>query len=179
MTIQHLPKISLVPALTLRSPLPGGTLAPDGALSWQPYPGAAYYSITVLSLTEPPSAGRPRDTATCWSRTAVAANRTPIDRQHFINGHTRLQPGGTYMWVVYAHARDGRMLSSSEHYFELGEPTFTVARPRHQAGRPAAPSVDRSPSLARDAAGPHSLENATRFRSRRGLYAAIPKEEGL
>jgi len=30
------------------------------------------------------------------------------------------------MWIVYAYRSDGRLLSTSEHYYQLQEPVFTV-----------------------------------------------------
>jgi hypothetical protein len=45
-------------------------------------------------------------------------------------GATALEEGGTYMWIVYAYSGDGQLLSTSEHYFDVREPSFVVRKPQ-------------------------------------------------
>jgi len=125
-----LPDLRLVPAIRGMSPPAGGVISPADSLAWSAYPGAASYSATLVILDSPRAGGavRPRTARgqTCWARSGIRACRTPILSNCFVNGFRELQKGATYMWVVYAYRADGKLLSSSEHYYDLQEPTLTV-----------------------------------------------------
>ena len=122
--------IRLVPAISLVFPASGGRVTAAVHLEWEGYPGADRYSVSIMSLGDGrvirKSARSGQKGSTCWARSGIRPNRTRIDSEHFVNGHCRLQKGGTYMWVVYAYDGDGKLLSSSEHYFDVRERTFVV-----------------------------------------------------
>lgn len=129
-TAVRLPDIVLRPALRLQQPQARGVLPSGGYLTWEAYPGAARYSVTIIecgerrrttTITRPKPAG-----ASCWARSNIKEPCTHVDAAHFLNGHTGLQPGEGYLWVVYAYGPDGQLLSSSEHYFDLREPVFVA-----------------------------------------------------
>lgn len=130
--------VQLAPALRQLSPADGARLKPDAALTWEPYAGATAYSVTVLSLGDGRAA---RDNAcireravTCWARSGIKTTSVTIDRDHFLDGRPRLRAGVGYMWVVYAYGQNGRLISSSEHYFDLRERMFVVGN--EQGGKP-------------------------------------------
>ncbi len=118
-------EIRLVPAIKQLSPVAGSTVSTEPLLVWKPYPGAAYYSVSVLSVDrhKPGSAAMP---ATCWARTHIRDSFTRVTSAYFANGSTSLEKGGVYTWTVYAYGKDGKLISSSEHYGQLHEPDFRV-----------------------------------------------------
>ena len=122
--------IRLAPAIKLVSPAPGELVNAAVQLEWEDYPSAASYSVSVMSLgndrvVRARGPGGQRG-PTCWARSGIPVNHTRIDTAHFVNGHRGLQKGDAHMWVVYAHDRDGKLLSSSEHYFDLRERAFVM-----------------------------------------------------
>ena len=124
------PAIRLVPAVQIITPRDGAIVSPKATLRWRAYPRAAHYSVSVIEVS--PSAAQARGT-TCWARTGIAGPQTTLDPEHCIGGR-RIQGGRCYMWAVYAYGQDGRLVSSSEHYFELREATFTIRVPGARKG---------------------------------------------
>lgn len=141
-----LPTIDLVPAIQLVAPANRTTVSSVPRLSWRPWPTAHHYSVSLVLLdlpTDAPRSYRRVTGETCWARHDLPQTHTLIDPAHFTNGHSRLLPGATYMWMVYAHDPAGRILSSSEHYADVVEPCFTVRR------EPSAPTPDTLNSATR------------------------------
>ncbi len=118
--------IRLVPAVEQLFPEPGARVSGQATLAWKTYPGAAYYGVSILVVDEPALGRARRVGKTCWTRSRIPSLSTAIDARHFVNGHSSLRKGGSYMWMVYAYDSDGRLLSSSEHYSQLHEPAFAV-----------------------------------------------------
>lgn len=112
--------IRLAPSVNQVRPLPGAAVGREPTLSWDPYPGARSYALSLVAL-----GGRQRG-ATCWARSRITSTRAAIDAAHFLNGHPGLVKGIAYMWIVYAYDANGSLLSSSEHYFDLNERVFVV-----------------------------------------------------
>ena len=122
--------IQLVPAIKTLSPSDGGVVAPSTVFHWRAYPRACSYSVSVMEVI--PSSGLARG-VTCWAKTGILGDSTVLDGQHFVSAE-RLRSGRSYMWLVYAHGSDGKIISSSEHYFELREPSFTIRVPSVRKG---------------------------------------------
>lgn len=119
--------IDLVPAVRLISPGQSESVRPPVRLRWQAYPGAATYSVSVVLLSPAATGSVPRSTgATCWARADITDTSAMLDPAHFVGGHTALTKNGSYSWIVYAYDSAGRLLSSSEHYFDLSERVFRV-----------------------------------------------------
>ena len=118
--------IRLVPAIKQRFPEPGARIPGNARLVWESYPGAAHYAVSIVVLDEPAVDRTRRVGQTCWTRSRIPVPSAAVDAQHFVNGHSSLRKGGSYMWIVYAYSSDGGLLSSSEHYNQLHEPTFTI-----------------------------------------------------
>ncbi len=141
-----LPDIRLVRAVRLTAPRRNAHTSTSPRLAWQAYPGAYHYSVSVIAQDLPASSREPSHILaghTCWTRSRIRALSVSVDPDHFLNGHHGLRPGGTYAWIVYAYDGLGNLLSSSEHYADLSEPTFTVARAN--SGSPARPQHAVSP----------------------------------
>ena len=99
-------------------------------LLWERYPGAASYAVSIIELMDRGLSAtgiypQPKG-ITCWARSGIRSNSTHIDSSYFLNQDASLKKGHSYMWLVYAYGQDGRLLSSSEHYFELAEQMFTI-----------------------------------------------------
>lgn len=126
-----LPTLRLVPAVQLVAPKPSAQVSPRPGLAWREYRGASHYSVCIIAADRSPrsaaSVRLTRPGETCWTRASIPTNSVAVDPRHFVNGRTSLEPGGTYMWVVYAYGSSGELLSSSEHYYDLQESSFTVA----------------------------------------------------
>lgn len=119
--------IQLVPAVEQLHPESGAEVSAEPTLTWKPYPRAAYYSVSIIAC-EPRTRISPSGLGTCWARTRITDTFTRVTPHHFVKGHTLLKKGGTYMWIVYAYDSSGRLMSSSEHYGQLQETSFRVAR---------------------------------------------------
>lgn len=122
--------IHLTPAVNLISPKCNAVLSRSPVLLWERYPGAASYAVSIIELMDrglstPGIYPQPKG-ITCWARSGIRSNSTHIDSSYFLNQHASLKKGHSYMWLVYAYGQDGRLLSSSEHYFELAEQMFTI-----------------------------------------------------
>lgn len=120
------PTISLVRSIEQTSPTPGQQVPRQPRLSWKPVPGAAHYSVSIITASEPRSGPAKTMGHTCWARSGITATSVVVEPRYFTNTHSRLKKGGYYMWIVYAVDRDGRLLSSSEHYAQTHEPAFQV-----------------------------------------------------
>ena len=125
-----LPEIRLVPSIKLHTPA-----HVDGAenmvrLGWDACPGAAYYSVSIISIGQPRSIGRSGrqqpSGRTCWARSGVVTNWTLIDPRFFLDGIARLDPRGTYCWIVNAYDKGGNIRSTSEHYYAMQEPRLQI-----------------------------------------------------
>lgn len=123
-------EIRLLPRVELVSPSNGELLRPTSPLRWRDYPGAASYSVCIIAMPQTIDSGTSVAVAsrkkTCWAKSGIVACETDIEAGCFTNGTDSLDPGKLYMWIVYAYGADGTILSSSEHYFNLGEPVFSV-----------------------------------------------------
>lgn len=129
--------VRLVPAVRLIAPAGGAAVSPSVTLRWRFYPGVHHYAVTVMRLTPAVTAATPSTLAhgtTCWARSGIRGESTTIDSDHFVGTHAELKDGRSYMWAVYAYSSDGKLLSSSEHYFDLSEPTFSVRVPGARKG---------------------------------------------
>lgn len=126
-SIVFLAPIDLAPAVRLISPGQSESVRPPVRLSWQAYPGAVTYSVSVVLLSPTAAGSVPRSTgSTCWARADITDVSVALDPAHFVGGHTALRKGASYSWIVYAYDSAGRLLSSSEHYFDLTERVFRV-----------------------------------------------------
>jgi|GEM_PF-3166966 len=128
--ITEVKPIHLMPAVELISPAANSHISSPVSLAWKPYPGAFNYSVSIIELSDirpanPYEHQAPTGT-TCWARSRIPVTSIQIQPDYFLNGHKGLQRGRSYMWIVYAYGSNGRLVSSSEHYFELKEQTFTV-----------------------------------------------------
>lgn len=123
-------EVKLVSRVRTLSPAPGSTVSASPRLRWEPYPGAASYSIAVMALDGAPGSARRRYGVarghTCWARAGIQPSTVALDPTGFVDGVRGLESGRNYMWVVYAHGSHGELLSSSEHYFELAADVFRV-----------------------------------------------------
>ncbi len=120
------PTISLVRSIELTSPKPGQQVSLTPRLCWSPVPGAAHYSVSIIAASEPRSGPAKTVGQTCWARSGIKATSVVVGPRYFTNTHSRLKKGGYYMWIVYAVDKDGRLLTSSEHYAQTHEPAFQV-----------------------------------------------------
>ena len=125
--ITRVQPIQLVPAVKQLGPESGAEVSAEPTLTWKPYPRAAYYSVSIIAC-EPRTRISASGLGTCWARTRITDTFTRVTPHHFVNGHTSLKKGGTYMWIVYAYDSSGKLVSSSEHYGQLQETSFRVAR---------------------------------------------------
>ncbi|MDH7602796.1 MAG: hypothetical protein QHI38_11680 [Armatimonadota bacterium] len=121
--VTAMPAIRLVPAVKQLWPRQGSVVSRQPTLTWRPYPGAAYYSVSVLAVDRCKPKPVPM---TCWARSRIRTPFTRVTADYFLNGTSSLEKGGVYTWIVYAYSSDGKLISSSEHYDRLHEPEFRV-----------------------------------------------------
>jgi len=125
--VTQLGELALVPRVSLTHPSPGAPFAAGGELRWEAYPGAAYYTVSVMDQGKGPvDPLSPRTASTCWTRTHIRSTHATLDRRSTASDESGLQPGRSYMWLVIAHSSSGAVISTSEHYFDLREPGFVL-----------------------------------------------------
>jgi hypothetical protein len=139
----EVPVVRFVRSLRPLAPIDSNLTTLTPTLTWEPYPSAAYYTVTVMAMPEWATAKASESANyTCWTQSHIRSTRVTMSSQFFVVaprqtpegrlGH--LAPGGTYMWIVFAHDASGRIISSSEHYRLDKEPVFVTGSQRLEGG---------------------------------------------
>lgn len=121
--------IRFVPRLALLGPTDGTSSATVQSIRWSPLPDAETYSVVILSL--PSSQTGVGAARTCWTKAGLRENRAALTADGFVPSseeatQRRLIPGRTYLCWVYAYDSSGRLLTSSEDYYDSGLDSFKV-----------------------------------------------------
>lgn len=138
-TITTVPSINFVRNVEMLSPIDNSLTNDQPVLTWKRYPGAAYYSVSLLSSLNRDS-NMPDRAYTCWAKSHITESSTSISKEFFVNSakdeckQHRLLPDRHYMWMVFAYDKQGKLISSSEHYRLDREPVFFV-NPQRNKGR--------------------------------------------
>ncbi|MEN6520301.1 MAG: hypothetical protein ABFD46_04010 [Armatimonadota bacterium] len=129
--------VRFVPIVKLISPLDRVYTGKRPVLRWEPYPGAAFFTVSLLICPFfRPAVSRFSslpDGYQCWTRSRIRATSVEVSPDGFVSNTKSvesrrrcLSPGGYYTWVVFAHAKNGDIISSSERYLPDREPVFSV-----------------------------------------------------
>ena len=119
------PPIRLNPAIVQIFPSTERTYSVPPILRWKAYPNAHHYSVSIIDMG--PSNNNMQFTAsgtTCWSRTHIIGTHAILSAANPVTCNLHFSPKHRYSWVVYAYSGNSRLISSSEHYFDLREPGF-------------------------------------------------------
>ncbi|MBI2843704.1 MAG: CDC27 family protein [Armatimonadetes bacterium] len=131
-----IPNIGFVSSIKPLSPLDGVSADLSPVLVWREHPGAAYYSVSVISQSEAGLSGfggfGPRQGYTCWTMPRIRGTSVKVSAEGFSTvGPTTdesraesLLRNRRYMWMVFAYDEEGNVISSSEHYRLDREPVF-------------------------------------------------------
>lgn len=133
----EMPDIIFVPSITLVTPVDGVTAEIHPKLSWNAHPGAAYYTVSLISrpgYNPDPLSGRvSAEGYQCWMRSNIIGTSVRVTQSGFASDPTfdesrnrSLVPGRCYSWVVFACDSKGNIISSSERYRTDREPVFSV-----------------------------------------------------
>lgn len=132
----RIPDIRFIPGVRPIGPLGGVVTSLRPTLEWQPLPGAAYYSVSVVSKPNlgraPMTAGPSQEGYTCWTASGIRGTSVRASPDGFTGeGSTEartgsLVPGRAYTWMVFAYNEGNELISSSEHYRLGGEPVFVA-----------------------------------------------------
>lgn len=133
----RLPDINFVPSIELVRPIGRATTGPEPTLVWKSYPGAAYYSVSVISPISPEASHTAYSAfsgSTCWTRSHIRATSVKVDNSGFSGAVgeseeaklSRLVIGRNYTWIVLAHDSRGTIISSSERYRHNSEATIVI-----------------------------------------------------
>lgn len=132
-----MPSVTFVSSIALISPVDGVYTSRRPVLKWSTYPGAAFYTLSLIS--RPVYNARVTlgvsmtDGYQCWTRSRISATSVEVSLDGFNtdieseeSGRRSLLPGGCYTWVVFAHDKNGCIISSSERYSPDRESIFFV-----------------------------------------------------
>jgi len=135
--VVEMPEINFVPSIALVTPVDGVTTDNSPFLSWSAHPGAAFYTVSIISRPgyslDAPSSKAAAEGYQCWMRSNITGTSVKVTQNGFISdGKSEeskirsLVPGRCYSWIVFACDNKGNIISSSERYRTDREPVFFV-----------------------------------------------------